>query len=88
MHGQGSEVSWKRNLQGPPVITDLVAGKQEIGYIGDNPSIVATTKRALAPISIVAVNATSPGRMCGMIMVRIHAPQAKDYKEAAQWLRE
>lgn len=84
---KGSEVSWKRNLQGPPVITDLVAGKQEIGYIGDNPSIVATTKRALAPISIVAVNATSPGRMCGMIMVRSDAPQFKDYKEAAQWLQ-
>lgn len=82
----GSEVSWKRNLQGPPVITDLVAGKQEIGYIGDNPSIVATTKRALAPISIVAVNETSPGRMCGMIMVRSDAPEFKSPTEAAKWL--
>lgn len=83
---KGSTVSWKRNLQGPPVITDLVAGKQEIGYIGDNPSIVSTTKRALAPISIVAVNTISPGRMCGMIMVRSDAPEFKSPQEAAKWL--
>ncbi|MBX9811806.1 MAG: nitrate ABC transporter substrate-binding protein, partial [Burkholderiales bacterium] len=83
---KGSKVEWKRNLQGPPVITDLVANKQQIGYIGDNPSIVATTKRNLAPISIVAVNEMSPGRMCGLVMVRADAPQFKDYREAVKWL--
>lgn len=83
---QGSTVEWKRNLQGPPVITDLVAGKQQIGYIGDNPSIVATTKRALAPISIVAINETSPGRLCGLVVVRANAPKFKDYHEAVRWL--
>lgn len=82
----GSQVEWKRNLQGPPVITDLVANKQQIGYIGDNPSIVATTKRDLAPISIVAVNTTSPGRMCGLVVVRADAPPFKDYHEAVKWL--
>lgn len=83
---KGSKVEWKRNLQGPPVITDLVADKQQIGYIGDNPSIVATTKRSLAPLSIVAVNEMSPGRMCGLIIVRSDAPQFKDQKEAMKWL--
>ncbi len=83
---KGSTVEWKRNLQGPPVITDLVAGKQNIGYLGDNPAIVSTSKRSLAPIDIVAVNAMSPGRMCGLIMVRSDAPKFKDAREAMKWL--
>lgn len=84
---EGSSIQWKRNLQGPPVITDLVANKQQVGYIGDNPSIVATTKHALAPISIVAINETSPGRMCGLIVVRANAPQFNNYQEAVHWLQ-
>ena len=82
---EGSDVSWKRNLQGPPVITDLLAGKQ-IGYIGDNPALVSTTKRDIAPINLVAVNTVSPGRMCGHIIVGEDAPDFADFKEAAQWL--
>lgn len=83
---KGSTVEWKRNLQGPPVITDLVAGKQQIGYIGDNPAIVSTTKRDLAPVSIVAVNEMAQGRMCGGFIVRSDAPQFANYKEAVKWL--
>lgn len=83
---KGSKVNWKRNLQGPPVITDLIANKQQIGYIGDNPAIVATTKRELAPINIVAANETSPGRMCGSIIVRADAPAFKTPADALRWL--
>lgn len=83
---KGSKVNWKRNLQGPPVITDLVANKQQIAYIGDNPAVVATTKHDLAPISIVAVDEMSPGRMCGLVIVRADAPEFKDYREAMKWL--
>lgn len=82
----GSTVEWKRNLQGPPVVTDLLANKQQIAYLGDNPAIVATTKRALASVSIVGVNLLSYGRMCGTFVVRSDAPQFKDFKEAAKWL--
>ena len=82
----GSTVQWKRNLQGPPVITDLLADKQQIGYIGDNPSIVATTKRDIAEISIVAVNEVSPGRMCGLLVVRTDAPAFANYRDAMKWL--
>ena len=83
---KGSTVQWKRNLQGPPVITDMVANKQNIGYIGDNPSLVSTTKRDLAPINIVAVNEISPGRMCGSLILRNDAPIFKDHREAIRWL--
>lgn len=82
----GSTVTWKRNLQGPPVITDLLAGKQQIGYIGDNPAIVSTTKRDIAPINLVAVNTTSPGRMCGHIIFGADAPDFANYKDALGWL--
>lgn len=83
---EGSSVSWKRNLQGPPVITDLLAGKQQIGYIGDNPAIVSTTKREIAPVNLVAVNTTTPGRMCGHFIISADAPDFASFKEAAQWL--
>ena len=82
----GSTVEWKRNLQGPPVITDLLADKQQIGYIGDNPALVATTKRDIAELNIVAVNETSPGRMCGLLVVRKDAPAFANQRDAIKWL--
>jgi NitT/TauT family transport system substrate-binding protein len=83
----GSTVEWKRNLVGPPVVTELLAGKQHLGYIGDNPSILSITKRDIAELDLVAVNTTSPTRMCGSIVVRKGAPAFPGYKEALQWLQ-
>jgi NitT/TauT family transport system substrate-binding protein len=83
----GSTVEWKRNLIGPPVITELLAGKQQLGYIGDNPSILSVTKRDIAELDLVAINTTSPTRMCGSIIVRKDAPAFAGYKDALQWLQ-
>jgi len=83
----GSTIDWKRNLIGPPIITELLAGKQQIGYIGDNPSVLAITKRDIAELDLVAVNATSPTRMCGTIVVRRDAPAFAGYKDALEWLK-
>lgn len=83
---KGSTVEWKRNLQGPPVITDLLADKQQIGYIGDSPAILSTTKEEIHPIHIVAVNEMSPSRMCGLFLVRKDAPEFSSAREAIQWL--
>src|SRR6266849_2430663 len=82
----GSTVEWKRNLIGPPVITELLAGKQQLGYIGDNPSILSVTKRDIAELDLVAINTTSPTRMWGSIIVRKDAPTFAGYKDALQWL--
>jgi NitT/TauT family transport system substrate-binding protein len=82
-----STVEWKRNLIGPPVITELLAGKQQLGYIGDNPSILSITKRDIAELDLVAINTTSPTRMCGSFIVRKDAPTFAGYKDALQWLR-
>lgn len=82
----GSTVEWKRNLQGPPVITDLLANKQQIGYLGDNPAVLSTTKGTIHPIHIVGINAMSPSRMCGVILVRKDAPPFATPEEALKWL--
>ncbi|MDO8298219.1 ABC transporter substrate-binding protein [Lacisediminimonas sp.] len=84
---KGSTVEWKRNLQGPPVITDLLANKQNIAYLGDNPSIVATTRGTTVPLRIVAFNLISPGRMCGVLLVRSDAPPLNGPAEVFAWLK-
>lgn len=84
---KGSTVTWKRNLQGPPVITDLLADKQNIGYLGDNPAVVATTKGSIAPVKIVAFNLISPSRMCGVLLVRADAPKLENTAAVFQWLK-
>lgn len=84
---KGSTVTWKRNLQGPPVITDLLANKQNIGYLGDNPAVVATTKVSIAPVKIVAFNLISPSRMCGVLLVRADAPTLDNAAAVFEWLK-
>ena len=84
---KGSTVTWKRNLQGPPVITDLLANKQNIGYLGDNPAVVATTKVSIAPVKIVAFNLISPSRMCGVLLVRADAPNLDNAAAVFEWLK-
>ena len=83
---EGSTVEWKRNLVGPPVVTELLAGKQNIGYLGDNPAVASTTKRQLAEVNLVAINAVSPGRLCGNLMVSAKAPQFANPQETLKWL--
>ncbi|BBP04761.1 hypothetical protein TPL01_32630 [Sulfuriferula plumbiphila] len=84
---KGSTVEWKRNLQGPPVITDMLANKQNIAYLGDSPSIVSTTKGGIAPLKIVAFNLISASRMCGILLVRSDAPNFNSPAEVFQWLK-
>ena len=85
---KGSKVEWKRNLQGPPVITDLLANKQNIAYLGDNPAIVSTTKTSIAPLKIVGFNMISMGRMCGVLLVRSDAPKFNSPEEVFKWLQD
>ena len=85
---KGSKVEWKRNLQGPPVITDLLANKQNIAYLGDNPAIVSTTKTSIAPLKIVGFNMISMGRMCGVLLARSDAPKFNSPEEVFKWLQD
>ena len=41
---KGSEVEFQIGLQGAIIVNNMLAGKQNIGYYGDMPGIVSTTK--------------------------------------------
>jgi len=47
---KGSNVEFQIGLQGAIIVNTMLAGKQHIGYLGDMPSIVATTKTEVADV--------------------------------------
>jgi NitT/TauT family transport system substrate-binding protein len=82
----GSEVEFQAALQGSIIVNQMIAGKEQIGYLGDMPAVVSTTKRQQAPINLVANTGFSPGQRCNVIMVRADAPAFKTPEEAVKWL--
>jgi len=82
---KGSKVEFQVGLQGAIVVNNMLAGKQHIGYVGDMPAIVATTKAETADIRIVASLGQSTDQ-CNILLVRTDAPQFPDYKAALQWI--
>src|SRR3954471_15179309 len=52
---KGSEVEFQVGLQGAIIVNNMLAGKQHIGYMGDMPAIVSTTKQDVADVRLVAV---------------------------------
>src|SRR5437867_1607048 len=82
---KGSEVEFQIGLQGAIIVNNLLAGKQNIGYMGDMPSIVSTTKQDVADIRLVA-NLGLAFDQCNAFLVRNDAPQFKDAQEAIKWL--
>lgn len=82
----GSTVEFQAGLQGSIIVNQMLAGKQHIGYLGDMPAVVATTKVNQAKIKLVANTGFSPGQRCNLIMVRADAPDFKTPQEAVKWL--
>ena len=82
----GSEVEFQNALQGSLIVNQMLANKQQIGYLGDMPAVVATTKRSVAPINLVANTGLSPGQRCNVVVVRADAPKFKSPEEAIKWL--
>ncbi|MCM2306191.1 MAG: ABC transporter substrate-binding protein [Sulfuritalea sp.] len=81
----GSTVDFEIGLQGSTIVNSMLAGKQHIGYIGDLPAIVSTTKFPQADIRIVAPVGVSFDQ-CNILLVRADAPQFKNTSEAMKWL--
>lgn len=81
----GSKVEFESALQGSIIVNAMVAGKQQIGYLGDMPAVVVTTKLK-SPVKLVANTGFSAGQRCNVIMVRADAPQFKTPEEAVKWL--
>jgi len=81
----GSQVEFQIGLQGAIIVNNMLAGKQHIGYMGDMPSIVATTKTEVADVRLVA-NLGLAYDQCNAFLVRNDAPQFKNDQEAIRWL--
>lgn len=82
---KGSKVEFQIGLQGAIVVNNMLAGKQHIGYVGDMPAIVATTKVETADVRILATLGLSTDQ-CNIFLVRNDAPKFVDYKEALKWI--
>lgn len=82
---EGSKADFQVGLQGSIIVGQLLADKQQIGYMGDMPAIVSTTKEDVADIRMIAVLGTSK-QQCNVIFVRNDAPEFHDSKAAVKWL--
>lgn len=81
----GSTVDFEIGLQGSTIVNNMLAGKAQIGYIGDLPAIVATTKQNVADIRMVAVTGVAYDQ-CNILLVRNGAPKFSSSEEAVKWL--
>ena len=82
---KGSKVEFQVGLQGALIVNNMLAGKQHIGYMGDMPAIVATTKPEVADIRLVAAIGVGQD-MCNIVLARKDAPDAPNSTAAIKWL--
>jgi NitT/TauT family transport system substrate-binding protein len=82
---KGSEVEFQVGLQGAIIVNNMLAGKQHVGYMGDMPAIVSTTKQDVADVRLVAVVGLGFDQ-CNIFLARNDAPKFKDATEALKWL--
>jgi len=82
---KGSKVEFQIGLQGAIIVNNMLAGTQHIGYMGDMPSIVSTTKQDVADVRIVA-NLGIAHDQCNIFLVRNDAPKFATTVDAIKWL--
>src|SRR5262245_24195996 len=82
---KGSHVEFQTGLQGAIIVDNMLAGKQHIGYLGDMPAIVATTKQDVADVRLIA-NLGLAYDQCNAFLVRNEAPRFKSDEEEIRWL--
>ena len=82
---KGSKVDFQIGLQGAIIVNNMLAGKQHIGYMGDMPSIVSTTKTETADVRIVGTLGLGFDQ-CNIFLARTDAPKFATPVEAIKWL--
>jgi NitT/TauT family transport system substrate-binding protein len=82
---QGSKVSFQIGLQGAIIVNGMLAGKVDIGYVGDMPGIVSTSHPEVRDVRIVSVLGLGLDQ-CNIFLTRPDAPQFKTPDEALKWL--
>ena len=81
---QGSTVDFQIGLQGSIIVSQMLAGKQQIGYAGDMPAIVGASKRSTRDLRIVATLGLSQDQ-CGVFLTRPDAPDFAGQPDAIAW---
>jgi len=82
---QGSSADFEIGLQGAIIVNGMLAGKVDIGYVGDMPGIVATSHEDVRDVRIVSVLGLGYDQ-CNAFLVRTDAPEFKSPVEAIKWL--
>lgn len=82
---KGSTVEFQVGLQGSIIVNNMLAAKQHIGYMGDMPAIVSTTKTEVADIRLVAVLGLGKDQ-CNVILTSTDAPNFRSPIEAVKWM--
>lgn len=81
---EGSTVTWRIGLQGSIVGNSMLAGKYDIGYMGDMPTILTVTKDRVRDIRIIGTLGLAQDQ-CSVFMVRRDAPQFSNAEEGVKW---
>jgi NitT/TauT family transport system substrate-binding protein len=82
---KGSNVSFQIGLQGAIIVNGMLAGKVDVGYVGDMPGIVSTSHPDVRDVRIVSVLGLGYDQ-CNIFLARPDAPQFKSPEEAIKWL--
>src|SRR6516165_8236618 len=82
---KGSNVTFQIGLQGAIIVNGMIAGKVDIGYVGDMPGIVSTSHADVRDIRMVAAVGLGYDQ-CNNFLVRTDAPEFKSPEEAIKWL--
>lgn len=81
---EGSTVTWRIGLQGSIVGNSMLAGKYDIGYMGDMPTILTVTKDRVRDIRMIATLGLAQDQ-CSVFMVRRDAPNFSNPEEGVKW---
>jgi NitT/TauT family transport system substrate-binding protein len=81
----GSEVKFEIGLQGSVIVGKMLGEKNHLGYMGDMPAIVSTTKTDTVDIRMIAVLGTSR-QQCNVFLVKNDAPEFANGMEAVKWM--
>lgn len=66
---EGYEVDWHAVMQGAPTVNRLVSEQTDLGYMGDNPAIIAAANDE-TPIKVVGLSGYSLGQQGNLCVVR------------------
>ena len=82
---EGSTAKFEIGLQGSVIVGKLLGEKNHIGYMGDMPAIVSTTKEKVVDLRMVSVLGTSK-QQCNVFLVPNDAPEFASGKDAVKWM--